>query len=139
ADILTLPFDDWVNTFVRGWLVPNFRPAFRAAQIPINAVLVWLQALFTWIPMVVMTILFSLTAWRTAGRYVAAFTLFGFIFVDMIGLWGETMTTLAMIVTSVLFCAVIGIPAGILAARFDRLWSIMRPVLDIMPTIPSFV
>ena len=139
ADILTLPFDDWVNTFVRGWLVPNFRPAFRAAQIPINAVLVWLQALFTWIPMVVMTVLFSLTAWRTAGRYVAAFTLFGFIFVDMIGLWGETMTTLAMIVTSVLFCAVIGIPAGILAARFDRLWSLMRPVLDIMQTIPSFV
>jgi glycine betaine/proline transport system permease protein len=49
------------------------------------------------------------------------------------------MTTLAMIITAVLFCAVLGIPAGILAARSDFFWSIVRPVLDVMQTIPSFV
>ncbi|MDO5369594.1 proline/glycine betaine ABC transporter permease [Paracoccus sp. (in: a-proteobacteria)] len=139
ADIVTLPFDDWVNAFVRGWLVPNFRPLFRAAQVPITSVLNSLEALFLAVPMLVTTALFAAAAWKTAGRGMAVFTLLGFAFVDMIGLWDETMTTLAMIVTSVFFCAVIGIPAGILAARSDLAWKIMRPVLDVMQTIPSFV
>ena len=139
ADLATLPFDDWVNAFVRGWLVPNFRPAFRAAQVPISMVLDWLDALLNWLPMLVTTALFAGAAWKTAGRGMAIFTLVGFAFIDMIGLWPETMTTLAMIVTSVLFCAVIGIPAGILAARSDLFWRIVRPILDVMQTIPSFV
>ncbi|SDL43060.1 ABC transporter permease [Paracoccus chinensis] len=139
ADIVTLPFDDWVNAFVRGWLVPNFRPFFRAAQVPITSVLGWLEAAFLAVPMLVTTALFALAAWKTAGRGMAIFTILGFAFVDMIGLWDDTMTTLAMILTAVFFCAVIGIPAGILAARSNLAWRIMRPVLDVMQTIPSFV
>ncbi len=139
ADLATLPFDDWINAFVRGWLVPNFRPWFRAAQVPISAVLFWLDSFFRMVPMLVTTAAFAAMAWRFAGRGMALFTVLGFAFIDMIGLWNETMTSLAMVVTSVLFCAVIGIPAGILAAGSDRLWRIMRPVLDIMQTIPSFV
>ena len=57
----------------------------------------------------------------------------------MIGLWPETMTTFAMIITSVLFCAMLGIPLGILAARSNMFWSVLRPMLDIMQTVPSFV
>ncbi|GGA62761.1 ABC transporter permease [Pelagibacterium lentulum] len=139
GDLMTIPFDSWINDFVRGWLVPNFRPAFRAAQVPITMTLNGLNGFFLWMPMLITTAAFALAAWRYAGRGIAIFTLLGFAFIDMIGLWPQTMTTLAMIVTSVLFCAVIGIPLGILAARSDRLWSVTRPVLDIMQTIPSFV
>ena len=39
SDIFVIPFDDWINTLVRGWLVPNFRPFFRAVQVPITQVL----------------------------------------------------------------------------------------------------
>ena len=139
ADIATIPFDDWINAFVRGWLVPNFRPFFQAVQVPVSLVLEGLEAFLLWVPMLVTTAVFALAAWRWAGRGMAIFTVLGFAFVDMIGLWPETMTTLAMIITSVLFCAVIGIPAGILAARSNIFWSILRPVLDIMQTVPSFV
>lgn len=139
ADLVSLPFDEWVNAFVRGWLVPNFRPFFRAAQVPISTVLVWLDTFFRFVPMIVMTAGFTLAAWKTAGRGMAIFTVLGFAFIDMIGLWDHTMTTLAMVVTSVLFCAVVGVPAGILSARSDLVWRIVRPVLDIMQTIPSFV
>ena len=136
GDLLMIPFDDWINDFVRGWLVPNFRPAFRAAQVPITFVL---NALDDFLPMLLTTAVFSLAAWKWAGKGMAIFTIIGFFFIDMIGLWPETMTTLAMIITSVLFCAVIGIPVGILSARSDMLWKIVRPILDIMQTIPSFV
>ena len=139
GDLLIIPFDDWINDFVRGWLVPNFRPAFRAAQVPITLVLNWLDDFFNAVPMLLTTGVFALAAWKWAGRSIAIFTLIGFAFIDMIGLWPQTMTTLAMIITSVLFCAVIGIPAGIIAARSDMVWKVLRPVLDIMQTIPSFV
>lgn len=139
ADLATIPFDDWINAFVRGWLVPNFRPFFRAAQVPVTVVLNNLNAFLLFVPMILTTMVFALAAWRWSGRGTAIFTLIGFAFIDMIGLWPETMTTLAMIATSVLFCAIIGLPMGILAARSDMFWKIARPILDIMQTIPSFV
>ncbi len=44
--LLVIPFDDWINTFVRGFLVPNFRPFFRALQVPVNEILNALDAFF---------------------------------------------------------------------------------------------
>ncbi|WP_319411902.1 proline/glycine betaine ABC transporter permease [uncultured Cohaesibacter sp.] len=139
SDFLTIPFDDAVNSFVRGFLVPNFRPFFRALQVPVNEVLQALDGFFAWVPMLVITLAFAFVAWRVVNRTMAVATIVGFCFIDMIGLWPETMTTLSMIITSVLFCAVIGIPVGILAASSDTAWKITRPILDIMQTVPSFV
>lgn len=139
SDLFTIPFDEWINTFVRGWLVPNFRPFFRAVQVPITEVLNGLDAFLAFVPMLVVTLAFALLALKFAGRAMAIFTVIGFFFIDMIGLWPETMTTLSMIITSVLFCAGIGIPLGILAARSNWTWKIVRPTLDVMQTIPSFV
>ncbi len=139
SDFLIIPFDDWVNVLVREWLVPNFRPFFRALQVPITMVLNGLNDFFAFMPMLLTTGIFAAFAYKYAGRGTAIFTILGFAFIDMIGLWPETMTSFSMILTSVLFCAVIGIPLGILAARSDLMWKILRPVLDIMQTIPSFV
>ncbi len=49
------------------------------------------------------------------------------------------MITLALVLTSLFFCAVIGIPLGVLCARSDRLEMLLRPVLDAMQTLPAFV
>ncbi len=139
SDFVTIPFDTWVNTFVRGFLVPNFRPFFRAIQVPVNEVLQAFDMFFAWVPMPIITIVFALLAWRIVGRSLAIITLVGFCFIDMIQLWPDTMTTLSMIITSVLFCVIIGIPVGIWVARSDLAWKIVRPILDIMQTVPSFV
>ncbi len=61
-------------------------------------------------------------------------TLLGFI-----GVWSESMTTLSLVLTAVFFCAVIGIPLGILCARSDRLERVVRPLLDAMQTLPALV
>jgi glycine betaine/proline transport system permease protein len=81
----------------------------------------------------------TLIAWLAAGRGVAIFTAISLVVLDMIGVWSETMTTLAMILTAVVFCALVGVPLGIAAARSDRFASVLRPILDIMQTIPPFV
>ncbi|TKT80127.1 proline/glycine betaine ABC transporter permease [Aquamicrobium sp. LC103] len=139
SDLLTIPLNEWVNSFVRDWLVPNFRPFFRSLQWPVTLVLNNLDAFLNAVPMLAFTAVLALVAWRTAGHRVAIFTAIALCFIDMIGLWPETMTTLSMVVTAVFFCTVIGIPLGIIAAGSDRFQMVLRPVLDIMQTIPSFV
>jgi len=66
-------------------------------------------------------------------------TVIGLVFIDLVDLWSESMTTLAMIFTAVIFCIIIGIPLGILCSRSKIFETIMRPILDVMQTIPSFV
>ncbi|MET1028803.1 MAG: ABC transporter permease subunit, partial [Dongiaceae bacterium] len=135
----TLPLDRWVEHGVKDWLAPTFRPAFRAAQWPVDQVMRRLDGFMHGVPFIVMTVFFVALAWRFAGRGVAVFTLLSFLLIDAVGVYPETMTTLSMIVTAVLFCALVGIPTGILAAGSDRFDAALRPVLDVMQTIPPFV
>jgi glycine betaine/proline transport system permease protein len=78
-------------------------------------------------------------AWRFAGYKVALVALFGMLFIGVIGLWDQSMTTLAIVITAVVVSILIGIPLGILAAKFDRFENMIRPILDGMQTMPSFV
>lgn len=134
-----LPLDEWIETVVKDWLVPALRPVFRALEWPISQVLDGLQWLLLAIPFAVIVVLVVLAAWRVAGRGIAIMTFVSLVLLDWINLWQETMVTLAMIITAVTFCIVVGIPVGIAAARSDRTAAILRPILDVMQTIPSFV
>ncbi len=139
SDTFEIPLDTWVETAIKGWLVPNFRDVFQAIQVPITVVLEGLDAALQAIPMPVFAIAVALIAWAVASRGLALFSLVSLAIVDLIGLWTQTMTTLAMILTAVLFCAIVGVPLGIAAARRDGFEKGLRPVLDIMQTIPPFV
>jgi glycine betaine/proline transport system permease protein len=61
------------------------------------------------------------------------------ILIGLLGFWSETMITLAMVFSSVVFCTVVGVPFGIWAGRSDRVNNILRPILDAMQTTPAFV
>jgi len=134
-----IPLDDWVSSFVKDWLVPNFRPAFQAAQWPVNEVLQALDTFLQGVPFVVATLVVTILAWRVGQRGLAIFTLLALVALEWLGVWPQTMTTLAMILTAVVFCTIIGVPLGILAAGSDRFEKGIRPVLDVMQTIPPFV
>jgi glycine betaine/proline transport system permease protein len=139
SDFYILPLDDWIEALIKDWLVPNFRPAFRAIQWPVDQVLSGTESILLAIPFVLFVALAGLIAWWLAGRGVALFTAISLVILDLLGVWPETMTTLAMVLTAVVFCAVVGIPLGILAGRGDRFAAGIRPVLDIMQTTPAFV
>jgi glycine betaine/proline transport system permease protein len=139
SDYFTIPLDRWIEFLVKDWLVPNFRPAFRAMEWPVNEVLRGLDGFLQSIPFPIFVIVAVALAWWAAGRGVAIFAAIALVFIDLIEVWPETMTTLAMIVTAVFFCAVVGVPIGIAAARSDRFAAGLRPILDIMQTIPPFV
>ncbi|MFB9981377.1 ABC transporter permease [Mesorhizobium kowhaii] len=133
-----LPVGDWVADFVR-WLVTNYRFVFQAMKAPIDTVLSGVEYGLRSCPPMIFIALVFLFAWQVARLRVAIFVAVAFILIGLIGAWPEAMTTLAIIITSVVVCCVVGIPVGILIAQNDLLQDILRPVLDFLQTIPSFV
>jgi glycine betaine/proline transport system permease protein len=107
--------------------------------VPIELSLQGLEWFFTTLPPLVIILLFAVAAWRFAGKGVAFFTVLSFFLVGYLGLWRETMITISMVISSVFFCALIGIPLGIMSGRSDRFQTLLRPCLDAMQTVPSFV
>lgn len=134
-----LPLDKWIQSAVREWLVPVMRPTFRAMQWPVAKVMDGLEAVLLGVPFIVLVALAAWVAWRAKGFWLSAFTIVSLLLLDWLGLWAATMITFAMILTAVAFCLVIGIPLGILSARSNMWERSLRPLLDIMQTIPSFV
>lgn len=133
-----IPLDEWVQEFVN-WLVLNYRDIFQAIKAPIEICLKGFEWFFTTLPPVVVILLFALAAWRFVGKKTTIFTVVTFFLVGYLGLWQETMITLAMVISSVFFCALAGIPLGIMSGRSDRFELLLRPALDAMQTIPPFV
>ena len=133
-----IPLDDWVQRFV-DWLVINYRDVFQTIKVPIEKTLQGLEWVFDVLPPIMVILLFAFLAWRYAGRRIMIFTVVTFLLVGYLGLWDETMTTLSMVICSVLFCAIVGVPLGILSGRSDRFEMILRPFLDAMQTTPAFV
>jgi len=133
-----IPLDVWVQTAV-DWLVQNYREYFQIIKAPVEISLEGLEWLFAALPPFVVIMIMGFLAWRYAGKRVMIFTVLTFLFVGYLGLWDDTMTTLSMVICSVLFCAIVGIPLGIMAGRSDRFEMLLRPFLDAMQTTPAFV
>ena len=135
---LYIPISEWIEKNIKEWLFTQ-RPLFKKLSAPIDSVLSGLDSLFNLIPFPIVILIFLYFAFKTNGIKFAVFTLLSLIFIDLVDLWSEAMTTLAMIFTAVIFCMLIGIPLGIIASRSNTFEFILRPILDVMQTIPSFV
>ncbi|MDA9684534.1 ABC transporter permease subunit [Candidatus Pelagibacter bacterium] len=133
-----IPLGEWIEGNIKEWLFEQ-RPLFKKISAPIDTVLNSLDSLFNFIPFPIILLIFVIFAYRTNGIKFAIFSFLSLLFIDLVDLWSESMTTLAMIFTAVLFCMLIGIPLGIIASRSNTFEIILRPILDIMQTIPSFV
>jgi glycine betaine/proline transport system permease protein len=89
---------------------------------------------------------FLLIPLLAAGAYLlhrsiglAVFILLGLLLVVNLGYWEPTIQTLSLVICSTLVCVAIGVPVGIAAAHRPWLYAALRPVLDLMQTIPTFV
>ena len=137
-ELYTIPLDSWINAAVN-FLVDNFRPIFQAIRVPIKLALDSIEAIFQSIPPLIFLMIIGLMAWQLAGGKIAIYSMAALTLIGFVGAWKEAMVTLSLVVTAVAFCVAIGIPLGIACARSDRLGGFVRPLLDIMQTIPIFV
>jgi glycine betaine/proline transport system permease protein len=132
------------------WLTTNLKVFFdliaTILDASINAMLFVLQAPYLkgsmaaeYYPLV-MIIVFVAIAWfvrKSIG--ITIFTALGLLLIYNQGYWKETMETLALVLAATGVSMIVGVPIGIASARRPWLFSIIRPILDLMQTIPTFV
>ena len=133
-----IPLDDWI-TYLVDWLVEGYRWFFQGLKLPVEWTLSGLENGLLALPPFLLLAVMTAIAWKTSGIKLAVFTLASLLLIGLLGFWEDTMITLAMVFSSVLFCTIVGIPLGIFAGRNDRFESFIRPLLDGMQTTPPFV
>ncbi|WP_158108402.1 glycine betaine/L-proline ABC transporter permease ProW [Vibrio furnissii] len=133
-----LPFDSWVETALN-WLVTHGRPLFQAIRVPIDFILSSFQTALVSTPAPIMLLILFLIAWQLAGSRMGIASFLSLMVIGLIGAWDQAMVTLALVMTSVFFCLLIGMPLGIWLARSNTAAKIVRPILDAMQTTPAFV
>ena len=134
----SLPVERWINHGL-DWVVTNFRPFFQTIRVPIDSTLSSVEALLQSVPALTMIALIGLLAWQFAGRALAMGAVVSLLLVAMLGIWPEAMVTLSLVLTSLAFCLLVGLPLGIFLASSDRAQRLTRPLLDAMQTTPAFV
>jgi len=133
-----IPLDSWVSQFV-DMLVDNYRDVFQAMKWPVEYLLNGLDMGLNSIHPLIVIALLALAAWKFSGIRLGIFAVASMVLIGLLGLWEDSMTTLAMVLASVIICTLMGVPLGIIAGRSDRFEAGIRPLLDAMQTTPAFV
>ena len=118
----------------------NWGEWFTELLSPIHWLLIHFEKLLLATPWYIFLGIASLLLWKFTQNWklILGF-LISFNLIGLVGMWDDTMRTLAIVVVSTLVCIVVGIPTGILMAKNNTTQRVLLPVLDLMQTIPSFV
>ena len=134
-----IPVGDWAEAFFL-WLQDNAAAFFDALAILMETIIdAFLWVLQTPHPLVIIAVFVGLTWAFQRNWKTCLFVLLGFLFILNQGYWEETTESLTLVLSSCIFCMGLGVPIGIAAAHRPRLYDAMRPVLDLMQTLPPFV
>lgn len=134
-----IPVGQWAEGFFL-WLQDNASGFFDAMSVLMEGLIdAFLWVLQTPHPMVIIGVFVALTWALQRNWKTCLFVLLGFLFILNQGYWEETTESLTLVISSCVFCMALGVPLGIAAAHRPRLYDGMRPVLDLMQTLPPFV
>ncbi|MDI7860817.1 choline ABC transporter permease subunit [Rhizobiaceae bacterium n13] len=146
---IKIPIGPWAKAAV-DWLTTNGKGVFDFLQVVlkacIDAILFVLQAPYlkntpfeSYYALGLIAVISWLSWYLRKSAGVTLFTLLGLLLIYNQGYWAETMATLALVLAATGVSMAIGVPVGIASARRPWLYSIIRPILDLMQTIPTFV
>ena len=121
------------------WTVINYGWFFDYISDNLKYLLGKMRKFLVWVPWPITMIGIFLLAWRVASYKVGIFCVIGLTILATVNLWEPTMVTVAIMIVAVLISILVGIPLGVIGAKSELADTIMRPVLDAMQTMPSFV
>ena len=122
---------DWTKTAGRGF--------FDGLTTGMRTLLDWIEVVLVDTPWPVVALVVLMLAWLSAGPRVAIFTGAALAYLGLLDFWEKAMTTIALLGAAALISITLGIPLGIYCARRPRLFAVVRPILDFMQSMPSFV
>ena len=133
-----IPVGDTLEAII-DFLTLNFAFITRAISRFMETGIDLLVAGLMFFPPWVLILVFTLLAWKFAGRRAGILTLVGFALIWNMALWASMVSTLALVLIATAIAVSIGLPLGILAALFNPMHRVTMPVLDFMQTMPAFV
>ena len=140
-DEFNIPFGSWIEEAVN-WITLNMGGVLDVIAWPFEFLLENLVDRFLIaIPWLVVVAIMFVIAWLVRNLTVALGSAAGLVICGLLGneFWVQTARTIGFILVAVIVCIIIGIPLGVLSGRVDSVWQVMRPTLDAMQVIHSFV
>lgn len=134
-----IPVGRWGENFF-DFLINNFSGFFDLISDALGFLINGVIDIMLFLPSIVSVILITALSYYLQRSFkLTLFVLVALLFVVNQGYWTETVQTLALVVSSTGICMILGIPVGIAAAHRPWLYTILRPILDLLQTIPTFV
>ena len=133
-----LPVGD-VFAEIVDYLRVTWNGLFAVIRNTIEFLVSWTERGISFMPFWVFAIIIALIAYKRSGKGLAIFSLLGILFIQTLDLWAATQSTLALIVTATAIALAFGVPLGILSAKIKPVNTVLRPILDLMQTMPAFV
>ncbi|PNZ67418.1 ABC transporter permease subunit [Staphylococcus croceilyticus] len=135
-----LPFSNWIDNIV-DWLTKNFSGLFSFLQTIGNSIMNFMTDILTAIPPFLMIALLVIIAFFVFNRKLGfpIFVLIGLLFIYNQDMWDDLMNTVTLVIISSIIAIIIGVPLGILMSKSDTVEKIVKPLLDLMQTMPGFV
>ncbi|MET8582011.1 ABC transporter permease/substrate binding protein [Streptomyces collinus] len=133
-----LHLGDWVDSGV-DWLVAHLSWLFDAIRAVVEGMYDGLDAVLTAPQPLLLAGMLAVVAWWLRGLAAGVLAFAGFALVDSLDLWDRAMSTLALVLVATVIALLISVPLGIWAARSRAVSATVRPVLDLLQTMPSMV
>lgn len=138
-EFLDIPLAEWIDDAM-DWLLINWGDFFDAVGTGLLWFLLRLEWFFLWLPWFVVVIVVAGAAAKLMGRWWIALVMAAMMMaIGSFGYWDLAMMTLALVTGAVVISLGAGVPVGIAMSRSDRMEATIRPMLDAMQTMPSFV
>jgi glycine betaine/proline transport system permease protein len=134
-----IPLGRWINSLV-DLLNAHAAGLFDFISWVLGGLIDGMTDALVAVPPFVLVALLALLAWVLHRSWqLVALVVVSLLLIINLGYWQETLETLALVVSATVMCMLIGVPVGILAAHHPRFYTFLRPILDLMQTIPTFV
>ena len=134
-----LPVGAWTKTVV-DWLIDNGQFVFDGLEAVLSIIIDTILTALQFPPApVVVVIVCAVAWWLKRSVHLTIMAAIGLLFIINQGYWEETTETLTLVLASAVVCMAIGVPTGIVLAHHPRAYAYVRPVLDLMQTLPTFV
>ncbi|MYA61295.1 MAG: proline/glycine betaine ABC transporter permease [Dehalococcoidia bacterium] len=121
------------------WVTREGAWLFNGLSDAVTYALVWIENVLKWIPWPAVVVGLALLSFAVGRWSMFGFTTVALLFIGFMGLWDNTIDTIALMVVAVAIAIAVGLPLGVLGARNRLADNLMRPILDAMQTMPSFV
>ncbi len=134
-----IPLGQWMEYLV-DWLIGNAAGFFDAISVSLEWLILGLtDLLLQCSPIAVIAVLAGLAYWLHRSVGLVIFIVLSLLLISNLGYWTEMTETVVLVLMATFMCILFGIPLGILAAHYPRFNIAIRPILDLMQTIPTFV